>query len=127
MASINLTSDTLQIAFSTREKVAGLLRDITVPLADIVSVAVEPDGLRAARGIRAPGLALPGRRKIGTWRRREQGRSSRTAVCVRRAEPALRVMLRGTTWDQLLIGHPEAARFAGRITSLTTRTASGDA
>jgi hypothetical protein len=73
---------------------------------------VESDGISAARALRAPGLGVPGLRKIGTWRRRADGRTRRTAVSVRRGQPAMRIELRGTSWDQLLIGHDDARALA---------------
>ncbi|MEV4709313.1 hypothetical protein [Actinoplanes sp. NPDC049316] len=70
MSVVSMTPSTLTIGLTTAEKVAGLRGDVTVPLTAITSVEVVPDALTAARGLRAPGLALPGRRKIGTWRTR---------------------------------------------------------
>jgi hypothetical protein len=111
MATITTTPDTLSVRFTRAEKVAGLLRDIDVPLAKIRAVVVESDGLRAARGTRAPGLALPGRRKIGTWRRP----GHRTAVAVRAGEPAVRITLHDHKYSALLIGTPTAAQVAGQL------------
>lgn len=112
---INLTPTNLSVTFSTYEKVAGLLRDISVPRDSVASVSVESDGISAARGLRAPGLGVPGLRKIGTWRRRADGRTRRTAVSVRRRQPAVRIELRGTSWNQLLIGHDDARAVATEL------------
>lgn len=111
MATISLNPRTLSVRFTRLEKVSGLLRDIEVPLARVRSVAVEDDGLLAARGLRAPGLALPGRRKIGTWRRPGQ----RTAVSVRAGEPAMRITLGDDRYSALLIGTPAAAQLADEL------------
>ena len=62
------------------------------------------NGVAAVSGLRAPGLGLP-RRKVGTWRQR--GR--RTAVSVRAGQPAVRVRLEGTRYDELLVGDSNAA------------------
>lgn len=115
MATITSTPSNLSVTFSTYEKVFGLLRDISVPLASITSVAVELDGVRAAKGMRAPGLGVPCLRKIGTWRRRADGRTRRTAVSVRRGQSAVRIELRDTSWDQLLIGHDDARAVADEL------------
>ena len=115
MAAITRTPTHLTVTFSTYEKVAGLLRDISVPTDSVASVSVESDGIRAARGLRAPGLGVPGVRKIGTWRRRAEGRTQRTAVSVRRGQPAVRIELRGTSWDQLLIGQDDARAVATEL------------
>jgi hypothetical protein len=111
MATIDIDHRTVRVRFTRAEKIAGLLRDIDVPRSAVTSATVESDGLRAARGIRAPGLAVPAVRKIGTWRRR----GHRTAVCVRRGEPALSLRLHGTRWDQLLIGTNDASSLAAQL------------
>jgi hypothetical protein len=108
MATIDLSPTGLAVKFRRAEKVGGLLRDLEVPLDQVGDVIVEPDGLVAARGLRAPGLAIPGRRKIGTWR----GRGRRTAVSVTAGEPAVRIQLQGSRFDELLISQPDAHEIA---------------
>ncbi len=118
MAKINLNSTTASVDFTRAEKLAGLLRDIEVPLACVQEVAVEPDGLQAARGVRAPGLAIPGLRKVGTWR----GKGRRTAVSVRRDQPALALTLDGHKYSELLIGLDDADQVASRLRGATRRS-----
>ena len=115
MTAILVSDDTLTVRLTPLSKVAGLLRDQIVPRSAITAIEVVPDGLAAARGLRAPGLALPGRRKIGTWR----GRGVRRFVDVRRGQPALRLTLRGQHYDELLIGHDDATELAARLTPVT--------
>jgi hypothetical protein len=110
MATLTITGDTLQVRFSTFEKVLGLVRDHSYPLSAVASTRVEADGLAAARGLRAPGLGVPGRRKIGTWRGR-----SRTLVSVRRDQPAVVVDLAGQRFARLVIGTDDAAAVAARL------------
>jgi hypothetical protein len=114
MATIETTAGTLRITLTPVEHVFGLLRDLEVPLAAVRSVEVVPDGPAALRGLRAPGLGLPGKRAIGTWRRR--GR--RTFVSVRRG-PAVRVELAGQRFDAALVSVEDApavaASFAGLV------------
>lgn len=114
MATIHITPETLSVRFTARERIGGLLRDISVPRTAVRAASVEPDGIRAVTGLRAPGLALPGVRKIGTWRGFGD-RSRRTAVSVAAGEPAVRITLEGARWDQLLIGSPEAAEVAAQL------------
>jgi hypothetical protein len=115
MASMSLTADELLLTLSTREKLAGLHGDIRVPLEAVRAVRVEPDALAAVRGLRAPGLAIPGRTKIGTWRRR----GSKGFVVARRGTPAVRVGLSGTGYDELLVSTEDAQAVADRIRSRT--------
>jgi hypothetical protein len=63
------------------------------------------------RGLRAPGLALPGVRKIGTWRRPGE----RTLVAVRKGQPAVRVRLEGARYDVLLLGADDAVALADAL------------
>ena len=112
MSTIHLSDDTLTVRLARLTRLAGLLRDQVVPLTAVTAVEVVQDGLAAARGLRAPGLALPGRRKVGTWR----GRGARRLVDVRRGQPALRLQLRGHHYDELLLGHDDASALADRLT-----------
>ena len=112
MTAILVSDDTLTVRLTPLTKLAGLLRNQVVPLTAVTAVDVVQDGLAAARGLRAPGLALPGRRKVGTWR----GRGARRLVDVRRGQPALRLQLRGQRYDELLLGHDDAVALASRLT-----------
>jgi hypothetical protein len=99
MTTARVDDATLTVSFTTAEKVAGLLRDQHIPLTAVRTVEVVPDGLEAVRGLRAPGLALPGRRKIGTWR----SSAGRALVAVRGHRPAVRVTLAGQRYASLLL------------------------
>ena len=112
MATLQLTPSTVTVRFSRLEKLAGLVRDLDVPLSAVHGVDVVDDALRATAGLRAPGLHLPGRAKIGTWRSRGQ----RMLVCVRRGQPAVRLRLSGQRHDVLLIGADDATAVAGTLT-----------
>jgi hypothetical protein len=111
MATLQLTDSTLTVRLTLVEKIAGLLRDVEVPRTAVRAVDVVSEPLTAMRGLRAPGLALPGVRKIGTWR----GHGERTFVCVRRDQPALRVRLDGQRYSTLLIGADDAAALADAL------------
>src|SRR4051794_30186000 len=113
MAALRLTPSTLTLRLSRAEKILGVLRDLEVPLAAVRSVEVVPDPLSAVRGVRAPGTALPGLRKIGTWRRS----GGRVLVSVRRGQSAVRVSLLGQRYDELLIGTDDATTVAGDLTA----------
>jgi hypothetical protein len=113
MATMQLTPRFLTVQLTRGEKIGGLLRDVEVPLTAVRAVEVVDEPLRAITGIRAPGLDLPGVRKIGTWRRR----GGRTLVCVRRNQPAVRIRLEGARFDVLLVGSDDAAADAAAITA----------
>ena len=111
MTTIDIRSGSLVVALTRGEKVAGLLRDAAFPLTSVRSVEVVDDGLAAVRGLRAPGLGLPGRRMIGTW----HGREGRTLVSVRRGHPALRVTLEGERYRRLLLDVDDATATAAAL------------
>lgn len=77
----------------------------------MTGVEVVPDGFTAVRGMRAPGLAIPRRRKIGTWR----GHGRKRFVDVRRGQPALVVRLAGQRYDELLLGSDTAEQLVQRL------------
>jgi hypothetical protein len=110
MTTISLHQDRLSVRFTRTEKILGLVRDQSIPLTSVTSARVEQVGLHAVRGLRAPGLGLPGRWLVGTWRGH-----GRTLVSVRRGEPALVVELTGHRFDQLVLGTPDAADLVGRL------------
>jgi hypothetical protein len=111
MATVQLTPTTVTVHFTRAEKIWGVLRDVTLPRDAVRSAEVVTDPLTATTGLRAPGLALPGRRKIGTWRRPGE----RTLVCVRRGQPAVRLRLEGARYDTVLLGADDAATLAGTL------------
>jgi hypothetical protein len=115
MTTVRVHEATLDITFTTTEKVVGLVRDQRIPLGAIRSVEVVPDGLGAVRGIRAPGLALPGRRMVGTWR----SRSGKALLAVRGGRPALRLTLEGHRYASVLVTAHGADELAAAVSAHT--------
>lgn len=115
MAQLVLTSSVLTVALSRAEKIAGLRGDVTIPLPQIRSVDVVADAFANMRGLRSPGLAVPGRARIGTWR----GGGRRAFVVARRGAPAVRVRTvgvgAGAAFDLLLVTTADAHADAQRI------------
>ena len=108
MSTITLTPDTIEVSFTAAEKLVGLVRDQSIPRSSVTDVTVVDDGLSATKGMRAPGLGLPGVRKIGTWRRT----SGKELVTVRRGEPAVRITLHGHPYQAAVLGTAEAHALA---------------
>jgi hypothetical protein len=115
MTTLHIEGNDLALRFTPYEKVAGLVRDIRVPLASIRSVELVENGLSAAKGLRAPGLGLPGIRKLGTWRTF----GAKSLVSVRREVPAVRVSLEGERYDTLLVSTSDAREIAARLADTT--------
>jgi len=112
MAEMSVEGTDLSVRLVRNEKFWGLLGDLRVPLASVTAVEAVPDGRRAVRGMRAPGLGGP-QRLIGTWR----ARGNKQYVCVRRGQPAVKVTLEGQRYRTVLIGLDDAEQVAARIRS----------
>lgn len=121
MTMTEIASGTLHVRLTRREKLAGLLRDTAVPLRAIRAVDVVPDGAAAARGLRSPGLGLPGVRLVGTWR----GRGHRALVAVHGRRPAVRIRLEGERWTELLLGVEDPDATAAAIRRAVTSDRAG--
>ena len=111
MSTVSMTNHDLVIELTTVEKVAALHGDIRIPLSAIAGVEVVPDALAAVRGLRAPGLALPGRARIGTWRTK----MGAELVVARRGQPGVRFTLTGQQLASVLLGDEDAQALAERI------------
>lgn len=107
MAAATIRNGYLEVGMSRGGRVAGLLRNVRVPVSSVRAVRAVEDGMDAARGVRAPGLALPGF-GIGTWRRP----GATALVSVRRGQAAARVEPAGQRYDVLLVGLDDAPELA---------------
>ncbi|UYP19469.1 hypothetical protein OED52_02545 [Rhodococcus sp. Z13] len=117
MTTMNIDNGTLRVRFTPFEKIAGLIGNVDVPLTSIRNIEVFEDGLSAVRGIRAPGLGLPGVRNIGSWR----GPGRNDLVSVRRGEPALRIELEGHKRTALVLRVADAGRWAEKLRTAAAR------
>jgi phytoene dehydrogenase-like protein len=104
MPDVTIVDETVIIRLSALERIAGLLRDVAVPVSSVRDAHVAPDGLRAARGIRAPGLHLPGVNKYGTWR----SSRGKTYVAVKGRRPALVLALEGHAYERIVVTTADA-------------------
>jgi hypothetical protein len=112
MPAIAIDGTELVVTLERNEKWWGLLSNLRVPITSITAIDVVPDGRRATRGMRAPGLGGP-QRLIGTWR----AKNDKQYVCVRRGQPAVKLTLGGQKYRTVLIGLDHAERIAAAIRS----------
>ena len=118
MAQIQRTDAYFDIVLTPFEKLMALHRGVRVPLSSVTAVNVVERPLDEVKGFRAPGLHLPSRIKIGTWR--ASGR--RTFAVARAQQTAVRVDLSDGEYDTLVISVPDAAAVAEDIrTASATR------
>lgn len=107
MARIRTTADELTVELTPGERAWSLRAgDVRVPRSSVRSATVQEDALAQVHGLRAPGLALPGRVKVGTWR----GRWGKDLVVVRREQPAVVVDLTGAPWRRLVVSCADRAQ-----------------
>jgi hypothetical protein len=99
MPSITVTRDTVTVRLSPAEKVGALHGDVSIPRSAIVGVNVVDNSMSAVSGMRAPGYAMPGHAKLGTWRRHD----GKDFIAVYAGRPAVELRLAGQRYERLLI------------------------
>jgi hypothetical protein len=104
MARIMLSDEEIRIELSLGERIFGLMGSRTIPRSAVTEVALENDPLSATRGMRAPGLGVPGRTRIGTWR----GKGRTTFVSIRHSLPAVRIETTGLDRDAFIVSVSDA-------------------
>lgn len=112
MASLHVTADSVHLRLTTGEKIGALSGDVHIPRHAITDVEVVDDPLRAMRGIRSPGLDLPGVIKAGTWRGGGRGRQF---VAVRRGRRGVRLSLHGHRYDEVLVAVDDPEGIAAQL------------
>lgn len=114
MVSMTLEADALRVGLTRGERWSALRRsDVVIPWPEIRSVEAVADPIRLVHGLRAPGLGIPGRVKIGTWR--SKGR--KTFAVTHRDAPGLRIVLRDNMFDELLLSVPDPAGLSEAISA----------
>jgi hypothetical protein len=111
VARIRVDATEVVVQLTRGERIAALRGSVRVPRSAVQRAELVPDGLAAVRGLRAPGLHLPGRAKIGTWRR-----GGRVFAAVRDTGPAVRIVLdEGQRYRELVVGGADAAAAAATL------------
>ncbi len=107
MADLRREGDELVLELTAFEKAESVHGDIRVPAAAIRSIEIVNDAMGALHGVRAPGTGVPGVIAVGTWR---TAREKQFAVLHHDTHRAVRVVLEGAEWNELLVGShdPEA-------------------
>ncbi|MBP2216990.1 alpha/beta hydrolase [Arthrobacter sp. CAN_C5] len=113
MARLTLSNGMLELTFGAAEKVLGLVGDLRIPLSAVVAVAVTDKPFTAVKGIRAPGFALPGRTRIGTWRAVGQ----RILVVAKANQTALVLTLRDEKFSTIVVSADNAHELADALIS----------
>ena len=105
MAHIDVDGTSVTVRLQGLERLWAMRTKVTADRAAVRRATTTLDLLSEVRGVRAPGLALPGRIKVGTWRSRQ----GKDLVVARRGQPGVVLELDGTAWRRFLIGCPDLA------------------
>ena len=111
MTEVRIVDGMLQVRLSRFDRFFGLLSDLVVDVGALTSVVVVDDALGSVPGWRAPGLAWPGRVKVGTWR----SKGARWYVVARRGQPALVLTFATGRWAGAVLSTPDAALLGTRL------------
>ena len=94
-----------------QEKLVTLRGDLRVPVSAVAGIEVLDDPLHAVRGLRSPGLGVPGLTKVGTWRRP----GSRSFVAVHGDGRGIRIDLRDAGFDSIVLGAEQPEELAASL------------
>jgi hypothetical protein len=104
MARIELDEKSITIGLERLERLWALRTRVTVDRSAVRVATAYDDVMSEVRGVRAPGLGVPGV-GIGTWR----SRGGKDLVVVRRGQPGVVIELDGSRWRRFVIGCPDRA------------------
>lgn len=111
MATLEITDDEVRVQLTPLEKVWSLRGDVTFPKGAVTGTERFDNGMDAVRGVRAPGLGLPGLRAVGVWRRRE----GKELVIAKRGQPAVRIELDDQPWEAIVFGTDDPDAVVGQL------------
>ena len=111
MVQLVVGTDELRVRLSRGEKIGGLHGDLKAPLMKVRDVEAVAEPYRVVRGIRAPGLGVPGRTKIGTWR----SKGGKTFAVAHHGQPGMRIRLQDNTFDQVVLSVPDGPGLVAAI------------
>ncbi|WP_205676858.1 alpha/beta hydrolase [Arthrobacter crystallopoietes] len=111
MARLVVSSEAVRVELSRGEKIAGLLPDLKMSATAVEDVQVLNDGFTGVTGMRAPGLAFPGRVRIGTWR----GSRGNTFAVVHQGKPAVQLTLKDQKYRRVVVEVENAEEAARQV------------
>ena len=115
MARFELDEESITVRLQGLERLWTLRTRVTADRSAVRAATASDDAMAQVRGLRAPGLTLPGL-GIGTWRS-PQGRD---LIIVRRGQPGVVIELEGSAWRRFVIGCPDRASADRVVAALST-------
>jgi hypothetical protein len=115
MSTVEVQDDAFRLRLTRFERLLALHGDLVVPWGAVTGVEVVPDAYAAVVGLRAPGLALPGLRLLGTWRTPRGPEFVDVASRPERHLPGVRLALRDQPFASVLVGTADADALAALV------------
>src|SRR3954454_14819198 len=112
MPTVTVTPAIVTVRLSTAEKAGALHGDVSIPRSAIVAATVVEDPMSGVAGIRAPGYAMPGHAKLGTWRHHD----GKDFIAVYADRPAVELRLAGQPYERLLISVDDPQAVVAQLT-----------
>src|SRR4051794_22736260 len=108
MPTLDVEGDRVVVQLPGLQAVMAFTRTVAVPVRDVRSVEVVPDGWDVDLGWRVGGSGVPRRLAFGRFRRRGGGRTFAAVYC---GQPALVIETTGGDWDRVggRLDHNEGA------------------
>ena len=111
MAELRVDADTVVVHLSGLERLVALRGDVEVGRAKVTAARVATDPWAELRGMRAPGVGIPGVVMFGTRR----GRFGRDFVAISHRQPALVIELRDEPFARLIVSTPNPDSVAAAL------------
>jgi hypothetical protein len=112
MPTLAVDGDRILVDLPGRQAVMAFARSVSVPLKDVRSVEVVPNGWDVDLGFRVGGTGIPRRLAFGRFRKRGGGRTFAAIYC---GEPALVIETTGGDWDRLVLALDDNEEAAARV------------
>jgi hypothetical protein len=117
MAHLEIDSTSLWLRMSRIERIAGLHKDVEVPVAEVAQVRAADDAWAEMRGMRAPGTGIPKVLMIGTMRSKDV----KDFCVVRGRGPAVVVEVSSGEFSRLVVSDADASNTVERLEALLGR------
>lgn len=120
MARVSVTDDLLTVDLQGLHQLWAFKRRIRVPLAHVRGATADPGIVHEPKGMRAPGLHLPGAAVIGSFRRKGE----KHFWDVRSGAHAVVIELADETYDRLIVDVEDPRSTVDTINHALTRARS---
>jgi len=118
MTRVTTTDEVLDVELQGLHRLWALKRRIRVPLAQVRGATVDPGMVSEPKGVRAPGLHVPGVAVVGTFTRDGE----RTFWDVGSGANAVVIELSGASYDRLVVEVDDPRAVADGVNRALART-----